>query len=130
MGLIFGKALLVARMKRNLRQVDIARRVGMDQSYLAAIENGRRKTPAYPLIQELMAAIETSAAEQRRLAHLATVDGLIESLADDLPPEHPAASFKAILSQMANLGDVEMRCIATLVESLAQDRARRTEEYL
>lgn len=130
MGLIFGKALSVARMQRDLRQAEVARRVGMDQSYLAAIEKGRRKTPAYPLFQSLIAAIEPTAAEQRRLAHLATVDGLIESLDEEVPPGHPADAFRRILSQMAGLGDVEMRCVATLIDSLAEDRAKRKEDYL
>ena len=130
MGLIFGKALCAARMRQDLRQAEVARRVGMDQSYLAAIEKGRRKTPAYPLVKGLLAAIGPTAAEQRRLAHLAIVDSLIESLNDEVPPGHPANAFRAILSQMACLGDIEMRCVATLVDSLAQDRAKRMEEYL
>jgi len=130
MGLLFGKAFCIARVQRNLLQVEAARRVGMDQSYLAAIEKGRRKTPSYPLFQGLMVAIQPTAAEERRLAHFAAVDGLIESLDEDVPAEHPSNALRGILNQMANLGDVEMRCVATLVDSLAQERAKRMEDYL
>jgi transcriptional regulator with XRE-family HTH domain len=130
MGLLFGKAFCVVRMKRDLAQAEVARRAGMDASYLAAIENGRRKAPSDRLMRGLLNAVEVTSFEQRRLVHLATLDRLVESLDNDATPDHPATVMRSLLNQMAELGEVELRCVATVVDSLARDRAKRMEDYL
>ena len=129
MGLLFGKAIVVARTARGARQVEVARRAGMDASYLAAIENGRRKAPAGTLLRDLLGAIEMSPPEQRKLELIAALDRMVDVLDDNTSHDHPVAIVKKLLGQVAGLGDVELRCLAVVADGLAREHAKRMEDF-
>lgn len=52
----FGSTIKSYRRKKGLTQVALARRIGIESTYLSAIENGRRE-PSLPLVKQISKAI-------------------------------------------------------------------------
>jgi len=48
----YGKAIKILRSAKNLEQQELAKKIGLDSSYISLIENGKRK-PSPKRIQAL-----------------------------------------------------------------------------
>lgn len=129
MELHFGRAFCIARSRANQRQADVARRAGIDPSYLAAVENGRRKAPSKILLVRLLASIELTASEQKKLELLAALDRMIDATGDETPLDHPVMQVKELLREIAYFGDAELRALSAVAGSFAKLRAQRMEDF-
>lgn len=54
----FGNTIRTHRKKRGLTQVALAKKIGMESTYLSAIENGRRE-PSLTLVKQISRAVTT-----------------------------------------------------------------------
>lgn len=54
-------------MRLGLRQTDLAKLVGYDQTYLSALENGTKGPPTEELVEKLIRALELEEQEQAKL---------------------------------------------------------------
>jgi transcriptional regulator with XRE-family HTH domain len=52
----FGSTIKTYRRKKGLTQVALARRIGIESTYLSAIENGRRE-PSLTLVKQISKAV-------------------------------------------------------------------------
>jgi transcriptional regulator with XRE-family HTH domain len=66
-GLSYGPLLKSMRLTRQKNQKELALALGIDQSYLAALESGRRKPPKEPLFGQLLAALAATTDERSML---------------------------------------------------------------
>lgn len=57
-----GKNIMKLRKQNNLKAKDLAKMVGIDQSYLSQIENGKR-SPSLDVVQRVAKALNTTVSE-------------------------------------------------------------------
>lgn len=73
---LFGDRLFVLRRRRRLLQKQVAREAGLDPSYLAGMERGRREAPAGNVFERLIRALNANEAERQWLLHALAVSRL------------------------------------------------------
>lgn len=79
----FGSCLHEIRRRRRLSQKEVAIEAGMDQSYLAGMEAGRRPPPRERQLVRLINALEATPGEEKELrdAHaLSRLVGVVEEV--------------------------------------------------
>lgn len=75
----FGGCLLGLRRSRNLSQKALSILAGMDQSYLAGLEAGRRAPPREKQFSRLISALETSESEEQELRAALAVSKMLDA---------------------------------------------------
>lgn len=111
----FGEKLFQVRRRRRLLQKVIAATAGLDQSYLASLENGRRDPPRTEVLDRILDALVASPrerAEIKRAAALARLLTAIEVIGDDFVGADAVARFAAAIPIMNAL---EIEAIETLI---------------
>lgn len=81
----FGACLSRLRRHRQLSQKALAITAGMDQSYLAGLEGGRRPPPRDRQLQRLMVALQATPEEEQELREARAIFHL-RHVADELSP--------------------------------------------
>ena len=79
----FAKQLAGMRRVKNLSQKKVALDAGLDQSYLAGVERGRRPPPRLEILERLCAALGATENERRSLRRSAALTRLARDLDDD-----------------------------------------------
>jgi predicted transcriptional regulator/transcriptional regulator with XRE-family HTH domain len=107
--LFAGKALRSVRERRGLRQVDMARTLGISASYLSQLENDERHlTPA--LTDALRAAFPLDWADLAPAGGDALIAALHEALADpQLPGDLPGDAVERLVRQFPGFADAFVR---------------------
>lgn len=77
----FGDCLTQARRRRRLLQKTLALTAGLDPSYVAGLERGRRRPPKPALIDRLVMALRADPVERERLLAAAAADRLAHAIA-------------------------------------------------
>ena len=115
----FGRVIFQLRIKRRILQKVIAGRCGIDASYLASIERGRRRPPPDPLVERLLQALEADEREKYKAREAAALDRLIpliESAALDI---RGAGVFSRVLQTLPYLNDRQLDAIDALIQSMS-----------
>lgn len=126
--MLFGSAFMVARSRGRKRQGEIARAVGMDASYLAGIEGGRRKAPNAETTKKLLAVLDAPASHANRLRMFALTDRLLDVVEEYGEDDEIAARMGKLLRQVAEFGDREWNSLDWAVSALAHQLNQRREE--
>lgn len=74
-------------MRLGLRQTDLAKLVGYDQTYLSALENGTKGPPTEELVEKLIRALELEEEEQIQLKLAVHESQKKYVLSSDMPAE-------------------------------------------
>lgn len=53
----FGERLRELRAERNMTQKELARKIGVSAAYLSALEHGKRGTPRWILVQQIISCL-------------------------------------------------------------------------
>ena len=53
----FGERLRELRAERNMTQKELAKKIGVSAAYLSALEHGKRGTPRWILVQQIIASL-------------------------------------------------------------------------
>lgn len=80
---IFGHSLADLRRKRGLSQKRVALDAGLDQSYLAGMERGRRAPPRGPILERIFRALDATEEERRSVRRAHALNKLTRELAGD-----------------------------------------------
>jgi transcriptional regulator with XRE-family HTH domain len=114
----FSSYLQVLRMRRQMKQSELASLIGCDQSYISALENGHKGPPLPTFVDRLVTTLQLSPTEQANLDRAFKASGrkveiatdapqdlylLVNQLRDKLPRLGPAA-VQALLSVL-NMSD-------------------------
>ncbi|WP_083384160.1 helix-turn-helix domain-containing protein [Cupriavidus sp. USMAHM13] len=116
----FADMLHFARRRSGVTQKDAASASGMDRSYLAALENGRRSPPGLAALHRILDAIRATKTERARIIHAAFCTRCNEDLCG-LLPEEEVESLKELLFQLVRKDGKGSRLL-THVYDLPDDR--------
>jgi len=92
----FGMLIAEIRVQHQLKQKQVAQEAGVDSSYIAALEGGRRNPPPEKTLQRLISALQASVAEQsliEKSAAICRVSKVIREHSQVLPNAQLILSF-------------------------------------
>lgn len=112
----FGLCLAQLRRKKKLRQKQVANEAGVDSSYWAAVENGRRLPPRPRVMTKLVKAVKANDLEERELNRAAMLSQLAIELKERIDFFASAPLALTILELSAALSEGEIEALSTLVE--------------
>jgi len=116
----FGGCLLSLRRSRNLSQKALSILAGMDQSYLAGLEAGRRAPPKEKQICRLISALDTSENEEQELRAAHAIAKMLDAT-DGLQ----SGKGKVLALLTGHLQNLSLDQIG-MIESLASELQRQT----
>jgi transcriptional regulator with XRE-family HTH domain len=112
----FGNYLAKLRREKKLKQKQVAYEAGVDPSYVAALENGRRVPPRHDGVIKLAKAVNANDQETKDLERSARLSQLAKEI--DACAEHfsGATVAMAILELSSVMSQSEIHALATLVD--------------
>lgn len=120
----FAQCLVRLRGRRNIQQKSLALAAGMDQSYVAGLESGRRPPPRDKQIQRLSLALNATEAETAQLISAKAVTKLNALLCKTGPNSAvPLARLLATVASMSTQDVFTLDRIAEVLRSAAQQGA-------
>lgn len=117
----FAEQLFQKRLHRNLRQKQVALEAGIDPSYLAALEHGRRPPPESDILHRLIRSLSMPDTEGSALRQAAAIDRLLHYLdrkGGEIPSRDCLMQFVMALPM---LSEQKIRAISILVETLRSE---------
>lgn len=117
----FAQCLVRLRGRRNIQQKSLALAAGMDQSYVAGLESGRRPPPRDKQIQRLSSALSATEAEMAQLYSARGVTKLNTLMCKTEPKSAiPLARLLATAASMSMQDVSTLDRIAEVLRSAAQ----------
>ena len=104
----FGQLLLQLRQRSRRPQKEIAAAAGLDASYLASLERGRRTAPRTEIIERLLRALNASLDERKCLLAAAATDRLVHTIARHEAQISGASAIARIASRLPQLLDEDL----------------------
>jgi len=74
-------------MRHGIRQVELAEKMGYEQSYLSSLESDAKGPPTHEFLERLATTLNLSEAEQERLYAAAEASARKFSISDELPTD-------------------------------------------
>jgi len=124
----FGNQLFHARIRRQLLQKQVALSAGVDASYLAAIEHGRRLPPKEAVLHRLLDALKLSAAEKRELESAAFMERITSYLIQAEPNVRGASTLIRLADALPRLNDKEVSALEDLLDAMSDQEKLSIEE--
>lgn len=118
----FANMLHFARRRSGVSQKDAAFASGMDRSYLAALESGRRSPPGLAVLHRILDAIRATKAERANIIYAAFCTRCNEELSGLLPPGK-VEPLKELLYELIRTGGDEVEMLANIAK-LSMDERR------
>ena len=112
---VFGETLFQLRRSRKLLQKVVASNAGLDQSYFASLEKGRRDAPRLAVIERILdgvSATEAERSELKRAAALSRLIGILEASAGEIAGAEALISFAVAIPAM---DATELDAIETII---------------
>jgi transcriptional regulator with XRE-family HTH domain len=113
----FSEYLCLLRKRKELRQNAVAIASGIDPSYLAALEGGRRSPPNRELLDRIVSALGLDELQAQTLRRLAYSDSLERHFKSFGPSDWPE-SLQDIVPQIAALPDGQLAALRLFVQAL------------
>lgn len=105
-----GDVLFEMRRRRRLLQKTLAADAGIEASYLAGLERGRRRAPSHRVLERLLKALGATSAEREEVRHAIAVGRLERELCDG-----PLAENSELIVRIADLlPDLDARSVQML----------------
>jgi transcriptional regulator with XRE-family HTH domain len=120
----FGSAFVLLRIQQKMKQGAVAKIAGVDPSYLAAIEKGRRRPPARETLEHLLLAVNAKEEDRRRLRSLAAMDRLVEAADSVDLNDEPVVRLTRLLPLMASFSDDEWLAVEWMMRGWAFAKQR------
>lgn len=112
------------RLAAKLTQAELARRVGIDASYLGAIETGKKRPKGEALLEEIAESLSLSAAGRHQLVLAAKLSQRTLRLSGELTPvQHQIV--QAIMRELPQLDDEDTDSLRTILAAFFDVRDRR-----
>jgi len=126
MNRVFGNCLVRLRKGRGRSQKFIAIEAGLDASYLAGIELGRRPPPRQPVLEKILTALCATPAERQELKRAIGIAKLVRIAANELEPDY-GQSLIQIATAMQYCSREERKALAVIALGFEQRRTANTE---
>jgi len=128
--MLFGNAFHIARVRAKRRQGEIARSAGIDASYLAAVETGKRKAPNSKTINNLLIALNMPEWKRRKFIELAVIDRMLDAAEAMRICSDSDARLEKHLHVLAGFGEKEWDNLEFVTQSIEHKRQKTTEEII
>ncbi|MYM41907.1 helix-turn-helix domain-containing protein [Duganella qianjiadongensis] len=128
--MLFGSAFIVARSRERKLQREIAQAAGIDPSYLASIECGRRKAPNSETTYRLISALNATKHQEQKLHALAVADRLLDTTEEYAEEDVAAARMRKLLRQVAYFGNKEWSSLDAAVFAITHLMNQYQEEII
>jgi transcriptional regulator with XRE-family HTH domain len=125
--MLFGRAFNVARIHMDKRQGEIARLAGIDASYLASVECGRRKAPNRDVVDKLLPTLNADEPLRTKLRSLAVIDRMLDVVDGQAADELTTSRLSKLLRQVANFNEGEWDSLECALAALTNQCLRRKE---
>lgn len=123
MNCFFGECLVRLRKRHGRSQKYVALEAGLDPSYLAGLERGRRPPPRDPLLGRIMKALGATPSDMLEIRSSLALTKLAH-LANELEPAYGQALVR-IATGMQSCSADELKALETIVQGFEH---RRTVE--
>lgn len=127
----FGERIKELRREAGLTQWNVANRTGVSNTYISALESGRKPAPPHVIVTALAACLQTSEEELWTLARAEREERLKRRI-DGVPTSQRTARSSSTLKNPAELtvtpesGDPLEQALQTLRESATNPKQRRS----
>jgi len=121
----FGPQLLHFRLRTRALQKQIALTAGIDGSYLAALERGRRPPPTSEVIERLSESLALVGVDRAVLRDAAAADRLMATILDVEPDLRGAGVLVEFLKALPALSSAEIDALISLATALQHSREGR-----
>lgn len=128
--MLFGTAFNVARIRQKKRQGEMARLAGIDASYLASVECGRRKAPGLDIIDKLLPALGLEDAQQKNLRALAVIDRMLDVIEGRHADDVLIGRIEKLLRQVADFDEMEWNSLEWSASTLAHQSHQRKRGFI
>jgi transcriptional regulator with XRE-family HTH domain len=118
----FGSLIAQARLRKRIPQKLVALAAGIDPSYLAAVERGRRPPPKSELVNKVLAALQLSAPDRVTFIEAAALDRLmpaIQALEQDV---RGAGTLERLCSALPYLTEAQLEALGALIDAISTRR--------
>lgn len=113
----FGQALRELRMRKGVRQADMASAIGVSAAYLSALEHGRKGKPSFDFLQRVAGYFNIIWDEAEELFMLAEAsDPRVIIDTHNLPPEYTAFANR-LAKEIRSLSPDMLDQLTKLLES-------------
>lgn len=118
----FGDVLFSLRRKRHMLQKQLALASGLDQSYLASLERGRRTPPGQSTIEKILAGLSATPVERDRLAQAALIGRAERLFAEHFADMPQTTTLARVLAALPNLEARELEAIETFAAGMMRHK--------
>ena len=125
--MLFGSAFNVTRIRMHKRQGEIARLAGIDASYLASIECGRRKAPNRDVVDKLLPTLNVDEPLRKKLRSLAVIDRMLDVVEGQAADDLTITRLNKLLCQVAEFNEGEWDSLECALAALTNQCLRRKE---
>ncbi|MBG6222508.1 MULTISPECIES: helix-turn-helix transcriptional regulator [unclassified Janthinobacterium] len=125
--MLFGSAFNVTRIRMQKRQGEIARLAGIDASYLASIECGRRKAPNRDVVDKLLPTLNVDEPLRKKLRSLAIIDRMLDVVEGQAADDLTITRLNKLLRQVADFNEGEWDSLECALAALTNQCLRRKE---
>lgn len=115
--------LRLKRVAANLQQQDVSARSGIEQTYLCALEKGRRIGPNEPLVVRIAKALGLSDIESSELIACARNDRFLKGLTRSYAADE-AAFIATALRAIEELTPIELGSLHREIHNLVESKRR------
>lgn len=106
----FGATLEKFRKERSIKQVELAQLLGIEQSYISAMERGHKGPPSDALLEKIASVLKLPRIEKRQLLH----DAEISKLAFKIPQKTTRSEFELLHKLRKHLGTLNDRQVLVI----------------
>ena len=125
----FGENLFQLRRKRKKLQKAVAYAAGLDPSYVASLENGRRDPPRREILDKLCDALVATPSEREQLHRAALAAKLKKVWAEASEAPELANLFAMLAVALPTLTAAERAAIETLVSACMRQHLPTPEDH-
>ncbi len=101
----FGSELFALRCLKGATQADIATRAGIGRGYYSQLENSKKGPPSARLLQRIVAALEPSDEQARRLFAVAVADRCMSACESTQASTPVAMLVKSLVQSASHITD-------------------------
>lgn len=115
----FGSLIFQARIRKRISQKSVALTAGIDASYLASVERGRRPPPRKKIARKVLAALALSPADEAIALEAAALDRLMPAIQDAEQDIRGAATLASLCNALPHLNEEKLSVLSVLIDTLA-----------
>ena len=120
----FGSFIFQTRIRKRISQKSIALSVGIDPSYLASVERGRRPPPTKAVVSKILSALKMSPADQVLALEAAALDRLVLAIQGIERDIRGTEALMTLCDALPYLSEAKLSVLSALIQTLADHLAK------